>query len=179
MKPIVLTISLSILLTAGSRESPARSRGDTQEAAVKRFWRCLRGHHCSPKQVFQGPKALLHWQRQNEKRKRFAVKLARAELIRTMTDAKWQERWKAAIKRFAAAGYKASALSRLGSGRAIVQAGPREAIALTRTAIKAAGQTRTTVLLMVLWRVGARWRVASWECNPSYLLGFMLKHKPR
>jgi hypothetical protein len=176
MRTTLLVASVCALLTAGP--SMAAARTDEREVALQRFWRCLRGLPCPVSQVFRGAKALGHFDKQERKRLRRGVQIKTTEQVSTVTDADWKNDWKAAVTQLASVGYSETELRKLGAGQSIIQASPREAIALTRNVVEIRGQRNTTVLFVVLWRFGTRYLVASWECSPTLLTRFMLVHRP-
>jgi hypothetical protein len=177
MKTTLFIASVCVQMAASS--SIARGRTDEREAALQSFWRCLRGHPCQVAQVFRGAKALGHFDQQERKRRKRGVQIKTTELVSTMADAAWKTDWQAAITQLASVGYSEAELRKLGAGQSIVQASPREAIALTRNVVEIRGKTNTTVLFVVLWRIGTRYLVASWECSPALLTKFMLVNRPQ
>lgn len=175
----VLPIAVVALLQTGSTEAVAVRRTDPRVSAVERFWDCLRGKPCPAGQVFDGAKALKHWALQQSKQSRYRVALAKATLVPSMTDRDWMRRWQAAVPSLEKAGFWGRELRQLGAGRAVVQASANVALVLTRNVVASRGQTSTTVLVMVLWRRGGRWRLAAWECGPAYVSSFLLANKVR
>jgi len=169
-----------------SGPTPARAGGrtglsmtDARAKVINKFWNCIHGRQCPASQVFRGQTALKDWRQAQRKLGR--IKVLRTTMV-TQVPARWRakykRRWGKYVQQLAAAGYKKSALQRLGLGRSIVVAKPRVALGFMAIRMERRGRVKTEHLFLVLWKVNRRWYVAYFEDSPRKITRFLIAQKP-